>query len=114
MSYDPRFITPETGRCWVVTEQELYPLIDHILRLGHTVTFQLEAYRGNIVVNLLEVNYDTASTSATPLNYLDVYLTPALDKYLTVTFTAQAGWFWVDDEMSAPQLGHWMSDSFST
>jgi hypothetical protein len=114
MSFDPRFISPETGRCWVVTEQELYPLIDQILRVGHTVKFKLEAYRGHIVVTLLDVDYEAASFSATPISYLDVFLTPALETCLTATFTAQAGWFWVDDDLCAPHLGHWMRESFST
>ena len=113
MQCDLRFINPEAGRCWVVNWQSLYPLIDQILCAGQTVTFQLEAYQNHIVVTLIEVSYEPASISATPINYLDVFLKPALDKYLKVTFTAQAGWFWVEDAMCGPQLGHWIRDSFS-
>lgn len=115
MQCDHRFISPEQGRCWVVPESDVYALIDHILLLGHTVTFHLEIFDGHVVVNLQEVSYDAVNlTSATPINYLDVYLTPALDKYLSATFTAQTGWFWVEDDASAPHLGSWMSDSFSS
>jgi hypothetical protein len=113
MQWDNRFITAETGRCWVVTWQTLYSLIEQILRVGHTVTFKLEAIQGHIVVSLEQVDYEPANASATPINYLDVFLVPALERYLTVTFTAQAGWFWIDDDMCAPQLGAWMGDCFS-
>ncbi len=114
MRWEPRFITPEAGRSWLVDEATAYSIITACLRYGHTIRFRLQREGSNIRVMLKDVSYDSDGygLNATPMNYLDIYLTPALAVSGATEFCAQTSWFWVDDDPCGEHLGRWIGESF--